>query len=653
VKRLPLGYTSLVLLAPLSIIVALMVGSFGCGSSGGGSTPAATQGYLELGFVDSPTTGFQQINLNVVSVRFNPSTNPNVSDSDPNWYTIPAPPGAGAAGELALDLTKIVANVQMFNTAATAAQVYFQVELQLDPTTPGTVIPSCGGGGIEGCASYPITMPNGTNLRTTTISGIPVAAFGLTPVVLDISPGTIVPPSSPGGAYTMNNPTISVLTTNQLMASVTGTVNFTGGSPLAGQTINAELTGTNQIVASAPLLLTSSGTSASIFLQLPANPKPLGTTYDIYISGGTATTASVSGLNLIPGQQAPLTFSVQAKGSFNNVSGTIIDGPSNSAISGATVDLLQPPSNNASANCTTTPLSCVVIMTTSTNEQGAYLLSSVPFGTYAIRASNTGNTEQIESLTVNANTPACGGQTATCNITLPGVLISGTVQIDTAPPVGTNQLVTVVAERTGTNILEGVSQAVIRAGSTSGAFTIEVPSGMGNVDLIATAQDAYLGVGTPYTGHTIGVAANINPSPSTGPAPSPVLAMKCAGHGTIVGQANNADANTLVYVSKVDPTTNLPVQLVASSVGPSIDGSGQPNPNANQFSVCVPPDAYQVQRFEYSQPSAGASATATPVGTPVTLAVPAPSATSSPCPSVCISGGCPGVCSGTQLPSAL
>lgn len=629
-----------------------MVGSFGCGSSGGGSTPAATQGYLELGFVDSPTSGFQQINLNVVSVRFNPSTNPNVSDSDPNWYTIPAPPGAGAAGELALDLTKITANVQMFNTAATAAQVYFQVELQLDPTTPGTVIPSCGGGGIEGCASYPISMPNGTNLRTTTTSGIPVAAFGLTPVVLDITPGTIVRPSSPGAAYVMNNPTIAVVTTNQLMASITGTVNFTGGSPLAGQTINAELTGTNQIIASAPLLISSSGTSASIFLQLPANPKPLGTTYDIYISGGTATTASVQGLNLVPGQSVSENFTVQAKGSFNSVSGTIVDGPSNSGITGATVDLLQAPTNNPSADCTTTPLSCVVIMTTSTNEQGAYLLSSVPFGSYAIRASNTGNTEQIQSLTVNANTPACGTQTGACNLTLAGVLINGTVQIDTAPPVGTNQLVTVVAEETGTNILEGVTQAVIRAGATTGAFTIEVPTSM-NVDLIATAQDGYLGVGTPYSGHTLGVAANINPSPSSGPAPAPVLSMKCAGHGTIVGAALNPDTNTLVYVSKTDPTTNLPVQLVASSVGPPTDGAGQPNPNADQFSVCVPPDTYQVQRFEYSQPSAGASATATPAGTPVTLAVPAPSATSSPCPSVCISGGCPGVCNGTQLPSSL
>lgn len=651
-KRLPLGYTSLVLLAPLSIIVALMVGSFGCGSSGGGSTPAATQGYLELGFVDSPTAGFQQINLNVVSVRFNPSTNQNVSDSDPNWYTIPAPPGAGAAGELALDLTKITSNVQMFNTAATAAQVYFQVELQLDPTTPGTVIPSCGGGGIEGCASYPLSMPNGTNLRTTVGGGIPVAAFGLTPVVLDITPGTIVRPSSPGGAYTMNNPTIAVVSTNQLMASVTGTVTFTGGSPLAGQTINAELTGTNQIIASAPLLISSSGTSASIFLQLPANPKPLGTTYDIYISGGTATTASVQGLNLVPGQSATENFTVQAKGSFNNVSGTIVDGPSNTAITGAVVDLLQPPSNNASANCATTPLSCVVIATTTTDELGNYLLPSVPFGTYAVRASNTGNTEQVQSLTVNANTPACGTQTGTCNMTLAGVLINGTVQIDTAPPVGTNQLVTVIAEDTGTNILEGVTQAVIRAGATSGAFTIEVPTSI-NVDLIATAQDAYLGVGTPYTGHTIGVAANINPSPSSGQAPTPVLSMKCAGHGTIVGAALNPDTNTLVYVSKTDPTTNLPVQLVASSVGPPTDGSGQQNPNATQFSVCVPPDTYQLQRFEYSQPSAGASATATPVGTPVTLAVPAPSATSSPCPSVCISGVCPGVCSGTQLPNSL
>ena len=140
-----------------------MAGPFGCGGGGGSPVSTPTFGSVEVGFVDSPNTGYQAISLNVVSVRMNPSTDPNVLDSDPNWVTITAPPGSGilTGGELSLNLLDFQSNAMVFNTGQVAAQNYNQVEVVLDPNFPGNVIPTCPVGApaaSEGCVNYPLKL---------------------------------------------------------------------------------------------------------------------------------------------------------------------------------------------------------------------------------------------------------------------------------------------------------------------------------------------------------------------------------------------------------------------------------------------------------------------------------------------------------------
>jgi hypothetical protein len=645
VKPIRTWYASLVLLAPFLLMLGLMFAPSGCGSSGGGSTPMATQGSIELGFVDSPTNGYQQIALNVVSVRFNPSTDPNVPDSDPNWYTIPAPGGAGAAGELALDLTTIQNNVQVFNTVSTAAQVYYQVELVLDPNVPGTIVPSCAQGTspIEGCVSYPLTVSGSTNIRTTVSAGISVTANALTPVVLDVSPGTIVPPSAPGGFYTVS-PTILPVS-NTLLANITGTITINGGSLAGPQVITAELTGTTQIIASS--FTVPNGNSATFSLQVPATAQ--GTTYDLFVSGGSASIASYQGLTVTRGvAPPPISFTVQANPGFNVIAGTITDQPSGAPVAGGTVSVLQAPVNDSGANCETTPSACVAILAAATNEQGQFSISNVPFGSYAVQAQNTGNATQVSSITVAAPAASCQvSPNNGCTMALAGTYINGTIALNPPPAAGTNTLVTVLAEQTGTNIIAGLTQVVVPGGFTSMPFQVEVPSTGQAYDLIGSAHDSYLGAATQYPGHQFAVVSGATPNAS--PAPSPALQIGCVGHGTIVGQALASDSGTRVYLSKVDPNANKLVQLMATSVGPTQNGQGQPNQWANQFSFCAPPDTYVVQRFEATQ-GASSQATANPVGTPTTVVVPQPSPTSSPCPSICgSSSSCPGICAATQM----
>ena len=170
-------------------------------------------------------------------------------------------------------------------------------------------------------------------------------------------------------------------------------------------------------------------------------------------------------------------------------------------------------------------------------------------------------------------------------------------------------------------------------------FTMEVPPPPPNVDLIASAQDTYLGLGTPFSGHQLAVLSNV-------PNPVPTMVVTCLGHGTIAGVAISPDAGTHVRLFQNN------IQLMDSTVGSTVPVPGSTATAAfpSQYSFCAPPNAppntYTVQRFEQTGPSA----TPSPVGTaqPVTVPIPAPTATS-PCP-LCENqaGQCPGNCKATS-----
>ena len=166
-KRLPAIYRSVVLIGPLLVIAALIAGPFGCGSSSSGPAALPTFGSLEVGFVDSPSQAFQSLSPNIIEVRLNPTTNPDVLDTDPNWVTVSAPPGV-TLGEVAVNLLDVQNSAVIFNTGDIPAQVYNQIELVIDASTPGIVIPSCASSTsppLEGCITFNTTISGTTNLR--------------------------------------------------------------------------------------------------------------------------------------------------------------------------------------------------------------------------------------------------------------------------------------------------------------------------------------------------------------------------------------------------------------------------------------------------------------------------------------------------------
>jgi hypothetical protein len=636
VKRIPALYSTLILIAPLLIIAALiMAGPLGCGSGGGGGpTPVPTQGAVEIGFVASPSPAatpggiFQAISLNIVSVRLNPSTDAAVPDTDPNWVAITAPPGTGSfsTSELSVNLVDFQNNAQVFNTGQITGQTYNQIEVIVDPNFPGTVIPSCTSGAQEGCVSYPLKFTASTNVRTT--SAFTVTPNALTPLIISINTATLTPPSAPGGNYTLN-PTIGV-TSSALLAPISGKVT---GVASTGEAITAELTGTHSVIATAPVQATGAYT-----IQVPAATN--GTVYDLYVNSTGTTVTSIdatSGVSVTRGVPASENFSVVQNPGIGAVAGAVLTA-GHQPIAAATVNLLLP--SAGATNCATSP-GCVVVGSTVSDSSGNYSLGSVPVAsTYFVQAQATGFNTVTQALSFPSAIAACtaGPNSANCSFLLGNTQITGTVTVDPPPAAGTNTVVLVMAEEHGTGNLVGLGQTVALPGTGTAPFSVEVPTDIPSFDLIAAAQDTYLGVGTPFPGHTLGVAANV-----TSTTPGIALTVGCVGHGSINGVATSPDAGTHVRLFQTAvPGTSL-VQLMDTAVGQVGSSS------ATQYSFCAPPgNNYMVQRFEET------AATAVPVGTatPVSVPTPAPIATATACP-LCqnAAGQCPGNClSAAPLP---
>ena len=616
--------SALVILAPLLLITSLLVFPSGCGSSGGGEeppTPVPTMGTVEIGFTDSPSSGFQNILFNIVAVRLNPSTDSAVSDGDPNWVTIVAPPGLGAVGELQIDLNLLQNNSKLFNAAFVPAQTYHQVAVLIDQNIPGSIVPSCSQipPVSEGCVTYGMQFGAGTTLRTS--ATISVTANGLTPVIIDFNPGSPVPPPVPGGDYTVT-PKISVVTFGNFLGAVNGTVT---GAVKPGAKINAELAGTNTIIATADMLDGSpcpGGTGNCFSLSLPAAPGAGGTAYDLYLQGGFANFVAISGLVVTRGGSLTPTLDTVAVNGSPNITGKIVDQISGTPIQAATVELLIPSAN--------APATAVVVSSTATDNLGDYTFTAVPAATYTLRVLASGFDPLTSTATApSSGSPTCTGSTTGCSFSLTSTTISGTVSIDTPPPSGSNVQVLVMAEDTGTGNLENLTMVTIPSGLTSAPFSIRVPAtSVTAFDLIASAKDLFGGAPSPFTGHSIDVLSNV----SGGASGVSLGPLDCLGHGSISGTAVGSDSGTTVRLFQLDGST--PVQLGETQVGAA--GSTI----AGQFSFCAPPGTYRLQRFENGSP----------VATPTGIVVPTPAPTSTPCPSVCGSSStCPGLCSNTPL----
>ncbi len=674
---------ALALAAPLLMILALLL-PLACGSSSSGatsSTPQPTTAQVLVGLVDAPSLGFQNILLNVISIRLN--TVKNATDATKGWVSIPAPTGVGGpvgAGivitnlstggqffntnnpdtnpgpsELQIDLNNLQDNVMLFNTAGVPPQTYHTVQLKIDPNVPGSIVPNCQSApsGTEGCVTFPLKIAGSSTLTFST--PIPVIQRNLTPVVLEISlPNPPTPPNTNGGKYTIAPQILLVPNSaaspsvNSLMALVQGSV--TGVPAGAKEVVTAEPAGTSNQIATAKVK------NGKYTMQLPVALN--GTSYDFF-AFGAGNTYDV----LPPLPPAPLIFNrgdANIGGPFNLtvksvktgvLSGTISDACLVKGVAlpveGATVELLAPTSNTTVCTDVPTPPDCVVVAITSTNTIGVYptpgrsgmpqpfnFVPSSP-NSYALRVSASGFDTVTSPFMSTGGKVTCSNHK--CNFALTHAMITGTVSI--APVSGITAEVQVFAEAHGTNDIVSALPVPVSIPSCmsppcSQPFTLNVPVMPGTYDVFASSIDLFNGAPDPYSSHDFSVFANVTPPGACEAAAITVPQLACAGHGSISGSVSNPfDIGTTVRLIKDG------VQVAQTPVGAF--GTS----NANAYSFCAPsdPDNYQVERAEND----------VLVPPAVDVTVPMPTATSTPsCPLCTTTGGlCPGNCVNTDGPT--
>lgn len=688
-----------------------MAGIFGV------ATPALAKqkGNLQIGFTGTivnqsgqPNQRFKNVYLNIQQVRVSASATPGSGGFQP--IAVPfgiAQQTRGKPADLQLDLNNIQNTPQLFNSAAVKANTYKTIEVDLDTSNPGTIVPLCpsgGAGSVEGCAPYKVTLQNTNGLTFTIPGSISVQPSGLTSYVVNLSLTIISAPSAFSSQNIASAKYVVNVTASQSPQQQLGTVQgtITGGSgvnvkvkQVRNLTVTAELAGTNTFVSSA--LVNPAG---GYTLQLPVPLQPsgsgtIGALYDIYVSGGAVTYAAQRLPPLFPGVGLTQNFTVTPDQQLGTISGKITDACTGNPLSAATIQLLIPPASNPSLNCATADNAgqCISVASASADDTGSFPLPGqfkvpAPFenipvisGTsYALEITASGYDPTVTTGAPTANPPlstvrkggTCTGTTSNvgCSLALTSGQISGTVTLAGAPLGGQSVLVQVVAEQQGTNQIVGALQNLLlfRGSTTSLPFTMTIPTGPAALDLYATAIDFYQGVSDPYPGHTIIVQSNVKgfggTVPACGSTPLATTAfielMNCTGHGSIAGLFDNPDANTSAMLGKVDTSTspNNNVQLFPAGVGPTLSLGG--NPASPTFAFCAPADTYTVQRLEVPAVAASVvpSMTPTPVatGTPVAILIPTPAPTSSPtCPTSCFNGAgtCPGICNGVQVPSPL
>lgn len=705
------------ILPPLILLCGLLVGPSGCGGGGSSSpTPAPTSASVAVALVGVPPQGnFRSVLLNISGIRINQSS--GATSTSPGWVTIAVPSGVGTGnqqnpGDLQLDLIKGQTQATFFNIGGVPAATYNTVQVLVDPLLPGTIVPACQAAisNTEGCVNYPLEFntisANLNNVIFTLPTPLTVSANATAPLVLQLAVSIATGPVDTGDPYVANI-SASEVNFGSFLGTVTGSVSLKGtssSSTFAPLSVSAEVSGTNTIIETAPVKAKGVYT-----LELPAASG--GTTYDIFTSGGTGSFETVQNIRLVPGLSVTENLSPTAV-TPTTFTGTISDGCTGSAIQGAQLELLAPPPATmlpkprptppAPGFCLSNPDQCVAVASATTDQSGDYPLpgttknpapfSQIPLGNpdLAVRVTASGYSSLFSGVFLKANkNQVCSASSANpstiCNFSLTTGYISGTVNLVTDPPPGNSVMVQVFAENSGTNqIVSALTQPVVfRNQQTSQPFTLNVPiTGAGpNFDLFAVAIDPYLGATSPFPGHDISVLADVpapsapcafvppvetpQPTPPAVPEPTPtplmMPAMDCVGHGSITGTVQNPDSGTTIEVEKLDTVANQEVQVLGTASG--LFSSSNPNGNA-QYSLCVPPDDYVLQRFETlptATPGATMSGTAiaTPIPTPTAIGpaqpvtVPQPGATSSPCPSSCsnsdsASGPCPGICTGTS-----
>ncbi len=672
--------------------------------AGVGSARAGQSAQVEVGFVGVPVTtaqgvpvNFQNVLLNVQSVRINRNT--NAGPGNAAWETIPVPAGIGNVpqnADLQIDLNAAQNLPQLFNTAKVRPDTYKVAEVQLDPNNPGTLIPDCPlapplGFTADGCINYPIQLAAGTSvISVSNASGLVAPENGkLAQLFFQVTMTINSAPTTPGGAYTVTITLASPPTTPLQLGTITGSVSAppTGASSTVRQlAVTAEAIGTNTPIATAPVQ------NGKFNLALPAaggptGPYGFGTLYDLVLAGGADTYGAARLPPLYPTMSLSQDFKPKGNQTLGQITGAISDNcVATKAIAGATVQLLVPPDSvtitppvTPASFCIDNPDQCIAVATANTDNAGDFPLpgtttipaefANIPVppkkGSYAMEISAPGYDSLFVQTIPSAGktggtctTSATGTAFDTCDLALGTGYISGTIPI-TPPNPGQTTLVQVFAEDTGTNNIESaLSMPLVVTHSNVGtcpgpppyscvSFTLNVPTTdtvPEGFDLFASTIDLYQGVSDPFQGHTTAVLAGV-PAPAPPSAPGlcdtttatfPVdQTIDCVGHGSVTGGPSGV-ANADLGTSVVLSKDN--VQITNAPVQNVTTGSP-----SNSYAFCVPADTYQLQRLQLPVPaySAVPSAAPSPVldTNTVTVTIPPPPLYRSPTPTATATGG--------------
>ena len=401
-KQLSSWRAGIALLVPVLVLFVAVLVSIGTGHS----QVSGSAGTLVIALTGAPPTpnppftpGFQSLAFNVLAVKLNPSTDPNIfqNQGDPNWTTIPVaqgvglnttgtvdiftqlgtlfnlnpngpnPAGAGTGpSELQVDLNHIQTVPQLFNSQLVPATTYHAIELVLDGSNAGTVVPTClenPSSLLEGCIASQISLVNPSQFLTASSNeGISVPLNGLATLVININPVTSRVQAFPGrpgfsGGLYQFSPCISIPSTPNPLGLVTGAA--FGASKVA-----AELSGTGQVVE------TTTIGGGQYQLPLPASPN--GTLYDLVASGPGFAYAFAHNVLVRRGKVQTVQLDAAPAGQIA-LTGKVTDACSGMSLQGATVEVVAPAAGSTS-DCTQvpTPSDCVVLASANTDDTGTY-----------------------------------------------------------------------------------------------------------------------------------------------------------------------------------------------------------------------------------------------------------------------------------------
>jgi hypothetical protein len=676
-------------IALILVLGLLAIVAANCGGNGSSAIPTAVpDDDIEVALTGSisfangvPAQRFQNVFLNITNVLINPKANAIPSNKKWRPVGVPSPlPTGSPAGAFQLDLNNVTTAPVVYNTTIVQDGNYKTLQLQFDTGAPGSIVPICTGGPTEGCASYPIQFQSSPPPLILPLNPpLVVNSTAHANIMINLALTVVGTPSVTGGAYTVTV-TPTLVSPTPLEAIVSGTTNASASPSTKGKKGNhlsatAEIAGTNTVVADLTV------TKGQFVLGLPA-AADIGTLYDVVISGGAVAFGGLRLPVVFPNQTFTPTIDVASGLTTGAITGTISDSCTGTGIPGATVQILIPPTNSSGVVCTATPDQCISVLTATADSAGNNPLPSqikhgvIPFQNlpiptkgietpYTLEISATGYDTLFKTGIPTGLVSGVGGNCGTkgsaepCNFSLTSGQITGQVSLTGVPPPGQPVSVEVFAEDSGTNNLVAMlpQPIVITNPSSTGPFTLHVPSGPATLDLYAEADDTFNGAATPFTGHTIIVQQGVtgfDGTPNCTPV-SPVNLfsqnMDCVGHGSIAGTFVSPTSGTSAVLSKDG------VQLFSSSVGLTLDLGGNTGPT---YSFCAPPDTYDVQAFAVTNPAPSVTPMVTPtplpIGTPTPVTVPAPAPTTTGCPTTCSSNStgtsCPGNCVGT-IPAPL